>query len=173
MTFRHSFFKQNLNKTLIAISKQKTYLKTLRDKTSVSGKINNREKFKKSLRSFEFIEIKYFLTITITKSNLYLNVSDSSGRLKLSVSSRNLFSRIEQKQKSLKVFAVDSIIRSIYKQKYLKRKPLALSFKTISWPRFIPQKLFRILNKEKNLRVVNYFANPPFNGCRKKKVRTR
>jgi hypothetical protein len=186
MIFKHSFFKYKLNTILIAISKQKTYLKTLEEKITVLSTIKKNEYRKLMLNLFKLPDpvehdlsllhsnlLSYTISITITKSNFYLNISDSLGRLKLSVSSRNLFSRIEQKRKVLKPFAVNSIIKLILKQKYLKKKPLAINFKTFRWPLHVPRKLVKNLQRKRELRVVNYLLNPPFNGCRKKKVRTR
>jgi hypothetical protein len=190
MIFRQSSLKSNLNRNLTEISKKKTYLKALQSKITdlrAVPKLEYRELnfrlFKQNFQiSSQFTKpkfllgqsnlISYVIAVTVTRTNFHLNISDSLGRLKLSVSSRNLFGRIEQKRKVFRPLAVNSVIAIILKQSYLVGRSLALYFKTSRWPMFIPSKLRRTLRKKRKLSFTKFIYSLPCNGCRKKKVRT-
>lgn len=189
MNFNNSTFKNILNKFLEHFLVKKTYLKILdakkeallslkqNDLKSINIKFFNKtfESLKttsdltKETRVDESILIVYVLDITVTRSNSYLNIFDSAGKLKLSVSAGNLLDISTRKRGTVRSFVLKSIFKLIAKQKYLIGKPIALHLKNKV---LIHSKFLRKLQKKRFLKSITYFHKVPFNGCRKKKVRS-
>ena len=110
--------------------------------------------------------IMYIIDITFARSNTFLHIMDSSGKLKFFCSAGYL--NYKGKTKKFRFQVLKSIYRVLVtKLRYLKGKPIALHLKNVgfnkSW----------IIKKLKNkfiVKIVKVFNLFPFNGCRKKKV---
>jgi hypothetical protein len=187
MIFRYSFFNNSLNKLLNEISIKKKYGQVLEKKadTLLSVRIdgykmvnltllnptsNTPSGFLKQKTVFdENLMVMYVITLTVTKTNFYLNVSDVTGKLKLSVSAGNFKSlRGIRNVKTLKILSFNAIHKLIYKQKYLVGKPIVLHLRN---KEHVPRRFLRKLRKKRFLKIITFFNRTPFNGCRKKKVR--
>jgi ribosomal protein S11 len=191
MDFSRSNLKNNLNLFLEYFSVKTTYIQTLKNKIEKILVLKNSEFRTVNLtllnKSFESSEesasklrkkkktteaynvVMYVVDITVRKSNSYLNIFDTTGRLKLSVSAGNLLNTTSRKRKTVRLFLLKSIYRLIAKQKYLKGKPIALHLKN---NKAIPFQFLRKLKRKRLLKSITFFYKTPFNGCRNKKVRS-
>jgi hypothetical protein len=186
MFYINEILKGSLNKILTDLSKKKTYLKTLQTKLEDLRKIQKDyrslnsqllDRFFKVGSSYllpkrrfdDNIVVMYVITLTCTRSNFYLNISDSQGKLKLSISSGNLFTSPTKKNKKLNALAHKFLLKLIFKQRYLLGKPIALHLRNKT---YIPRNFVRKLKRKSFLKVITFSHKAPFNGCRKKKVRS-
>jgi hypothetical protein len=179
-----------LNYLLNTLSKKKTYGRVLKDKIEnllsvrrseyreVNSKILHKNfdcissnqdtvDFDKTSKIAESVLVAYIIDITRTRSNLYLNIYNSIGKLMLTASAGNLVDLSVMKRKSASLFIINAIFKLIPKQKYLKGKPIALNIKN----KRIPLKFLRKLRKKNIVKCITVFNKKPFNGCRGKKVR--
>jgi hypothetical protein len=187
MIFRYSFFNNSLNKFLSEISIKKIYGQILQKKADalLLVKVDNYRMLNLSLLNQpsktpsyvlkqksvfnDNLMITYVITLTVTKTNFYLNISDLTGKLKLSVSAGNFKSlRGVKNRKALKISSFNAILKLIYKQKYLVGKPIALHLRN---KEYVPRRFLKQLKKKRFLKIITFFNRTPFNGCRKKKVR--
>lgn len=190
MNFSYSNLKNILNSLLKDISIKKTYAQTLKDSiktilTLKRGKYREinfkvlKQKFKsvKSRVTENFqkknviddnLVVMYIVVITKTRSNFYLNIFNSGGKLTLTLSAGNLCDLSTIKRKAKGFFVMNAIFKLIPKQKYLRGKPIALHVKN----KRLPRKLLRRLRKKKIVKCISVFQKRPFNGCRNKKLRS-
>lgn len=167
-----------LNQFLKTLSLKKQYLQKLKKQTAflISLKQKNYKilhKFNQNnisdSKDFDNI-IMYIIDITFSRSNTFLHVMDSSGKLKFFCSAGHLQYRGRRSKKSR-----FSVFKSIYhvlltKLRFLKGKPIALHLKNVGL------KKFWIIKKLKThffIKLVKIFNLFPFNGCRKKKVKRK
>lgn len=113
--------------------------------------------------------VTYIIDITQTSSNQYLNILTSAGKLKLSVSTGNLLDFSLIKRKSINYYMLKAALKVITKQKYLRKNSLAVHVKNSN---FINKLTLGLTKKRLKLAVVSRFSKRPFNGCRKKKLRS-
>lgn len=176
-SFSNSLF--NLNIFFKNISVKKQYLKNLKkqfllinDIKQTNYKVLSKKLFKKN-SVFNFSKtnnlIVYIIDITFSKSNTFLNVMDSSGKLKF-FSSAGHFS-LKGKNKKFRFNVFKNIYRILLtKLKFLKNKPIALHLKNVGANKFWIIKKLKTKFFIKVVRIFNLFS---FNGCRKKKVRRK
>lgn len=169
----------NLNKFLKDISTKKQYIKRLQNQSS---SINNiKQKNHKSLtptllqnqKTFKNSSIDnivlYIIDITFSRSNTFLNVMDSSGKLKFFCSAGHL--QYKGKNKKFRFTVFKSIFHILTtKLKFLKGKPVALHFKNVGFNRFWILKKLKAKFFIKTVKSFNIF---PHNGCRKRKIRRK
>lgn len=136
-----------------------------------TGKKYYFKKFKK--RKLKIINnyplVKYVVDLTRTRSNYYLNILTSVGKLKLSVSTGNLLKFSTIKKTAAGYYMLNAAFKVITKQKYLRKSSIAVHVKNTR----DPYKL-RLKFKKKRLKLSLFsrFSKCPFNGCRNKKLRT-
>jgi hypothetical protein len=126
------------------------------------------ENIKRPCQIDESLVIEYVVDITKTRSNFYLNVSNSLGKLILSVSAGNLVDLSMIKRKSAGFLVMNAIFKLIPKQRYLKGSPVALHIQN----KRIPSKFIKKLRKKAFIKCISVFYKKPFNGCRSKKIRS-
>jgi hypothetical protein len=180
----------NLNYFLSTLSKKKPYVKVLKDKIQTMLSMKRSEYREVNLRILkrnfdvlpdydmydlskmdeidESIVVAYVVDITKTRSNFYLNILNSVGKLMLTASAGNLIDLSVIKRKSAGFLLINAIFKLIPKQKYLKGKPIALHIKN----KRIPIKFIRKLQRKSLLKCITVFHKKPFNGCRSKKIRS-
>lgn len=113
--------------------------------------------------------VKYVVDLTRTRSNYYLNILTSAGKLKLSVSSGNLLNFSTIKRTAAGYYMLNAALKVITKQKYLQKSSIAVHVKNNR----DPYKLrLRLKKKRLKLSLFSRFPKRPFNGCRTKKVRS-
>lgn len=190
MNFSYSIFENILNSLLKGISIKKKYVQTLKENiktilTLKRGKyreinfkllkhnftsINNHitENFQKKSIIDDNLVVMYIVVITKTRSNFYLNIFNSVGKLMLTLSAGNLCDLSTIKRKAKGFFVINAIFKLIPKQKYLRGKPIALHIKN----KRLPRKLIRRLRKKRIVKCISMFQKRPFNGCRNKKLRS-
>lgn len=171
----------NINKYLKDISIKKQYIKRLKDQSLM---LNNVKQKNSKFLSLAFLQSKnvyafknrdvdnivmYIIDITFSRSNTFLHVMDSSGKLKFFCSAGHLQYKGKNKKFRFTVF------KSIYhilttKLKFLKGKPVALHLKNVGFNRFW---LIKKLKTKFFVKVVKSFNIFPHNGCRKRKVRRK
>lgn len=184
-------FNPNLNYFLSTISKKKPYIKVLTNKiqTILSMKRNEYREINLKILKREFevagssnytwalsrirkidegIVVAYVVDITKTRSNFYLNIFTSVGKLILTASAGNLVDLSAIKRKSAGFLLINAIFKVISQQKYLKGKPIALHIKN----KRIPIKFIRKLRRKSVVKCITVFYKKPFNGCRSRKVRS-
>jgi hypothetical protein len=189
MNFSYPILKNILNSLLKGISIKKTYVQTLKDNIKIvltlkrskfreinfkllkkSFKPNNiiTKNFKPRKRIDNNLVVMYVVAITKTRSNFYLNIFNSIGKLMLTLSAGNLCDLSAIRRKAKGFHAINAIFKLIPKQKYLRGKPLALHIIN----KRLPRKLVRRLRKKKIVKCISMFQKQPFNGCRNKKLRS-
>jgi ribosomal protein S11 len=168
----------HLNQFLEALSLKKQYLQKLKKQSFFINllKQKNYKIISQFNRNFEHTSsnldniIMYIIDITFSRSNTFLHVMDSSGKLKFFCSAGHLQYKGRRNKKSR--FAV---FKSIYhvlltKLRFLKGKPIALHLKNVGLKRFWIIKKLKTHFFIKLVKIFNFF---PFNGCRKKKVKRK
>jgi ribosomal protein S11 len=113
--------------------------------------------------------VTYIITISFSKSNASLHITDFSGTLKFSCSAGNL--SFIGKQKKARTPVLKAILRVLnQKLKALQKKPVALHLKNVGFKkRWIVKRLWKKLL----VKVVRCFNTHPHNGCRKRKARRK
>lgn len=168
-----SVFESNLklNELLINIKLKKQYINRLQNQI-VKLKIKT---LPPKLKNFSLIKkkesylIKYVVSITFTKSNTLLHVSDFSGKLKLFLSAGSINYLGKNKKNR------NSVLRDFFrilaeKGRFLKNQPIALHFKNVGSFKF---KILKALKKKFLVLIVKNFNSYPYNGCRVKKIRRK
>lgn len=111
----------------------------------------------------------FIVSITYTKKNTFLHVTDFSGKL-LFFKSAGMFNS-KGKFNKFRIIALRNFYKSIVsKLGSIKNKPIALHLKGVglAWPYIV-----RDLRKKFFIRVVKLFSLAPHNGCRGKKLRRK
>lgn len=167
----------NLNKFLKILYVKKQYLQKLKKKLDVLTELKQKNyKYVSKLNQNNNISndldnvIMYIIDITFSRSNTFLHVMDSSGKLKFFCSAGHLQHKGKKNKKSR-----FSVFKSIYqllitKLKFLRGKPIALHLKNVGFKRFW---IIKRLKTHFFIKLVKNFNLFPFNGCRKKKVRRK
>jgi hypothetical protein len=189
MNFSYPILKNILNSLLKGISIKKTYVQTLKDNIKIiltlkrskfreinfkllKKKFKSNKNIKENFQPFHIIDnnlvVMYVVAITKTRSNFYLNIFNSVGKLVLTLSAGNLCDLSAIKRKAKGFHVINAIFKLIPKQKYLRGKPIALHIKN----KRLPRKLIRRLRKKFFLKCISVFQKKPFNGCRNKKLRS-
>jgi ribosomal protein S11 len=167
----------NINTILTNFSIKKQYLKKLKKQSFLLDMIKqkNYKLINQKLlsnKAFKLINdhvIFYIIDITFTKSNTFLHIMDSSGKLKFYSSAGHL--KHAGKNKKFRINVLKSFYRVlITKLKFLKDKPIALHLKNVGFNKFGIIKKLKAKFFIKTVKIFNLF---PFNGCRKKKVRRK
>jgi ribosomal protein S11 len=168
-------FNINLNTFLKNISIKKQYIKSLKKQFLVVSsvkqknfKLLNTQIFKNNSHLDNSL-VMYIIDITFSRSNTFLNVTDSSGNLKF-FSSSGHFS-LKGKNKKFRFNVFKHIYRTLLtKLKFLKNKPIALHLKNVGSNKFW---IIKKLKTKFFIKIIKIFNIFPFNGCRKKKVRRK
>lgn len=171
----------NLNKFLKDISTKKQYIKRLQNQSSFLNNIKqkNYKSLTPNLLHYKNTIIRknssmdnivlYIIDITFSRSNTFLNVMDSSGKLKFFCSAGHL--QYKGKNKKFRFTVFKSIFHVLTtKLKFLKDKPIALHLKNVGFNRFW---IIKKLKAKFFIKTVKSFNVFPYNGCRKRKVRRK
>jgi ribosomal protein S11 len=167
-------FSINLDKFFKNIFIKKQYLQKLKKQALLINtikqhnyKLVNQKLFKtKSIHSIND-SIMYIIDLMVSKSNTFLHVMDSTGKLKFFCSAGHL--QYKGKNKKFRFTVLKSIYRIlITKLHFLRNKPIALHLKNVGFNRFL---IIKKLKKKFFIKTVKIFNLFPFNGCRKKKIR--
>jgi len=168
----------NLNAFLKNISIKKQYLKNLKKQFFLVNYIkeknykllNNKLIPNKMNNSYNNSNlIMYIVDITFSKSNSFLHVMDSSGKLKFFSSAGHFNIKGKNKKFRFNVFKFFYYVL-INKLKFLKNKPIALHLKNVGFNKFW---IIKKLKTKFFITLVKIFNIFPFNGCRKKKIRRK
>lgn len=168
----------HLNQFLEALSLKKQYLQKLK-KQSLFINLLRQQNYKiisqfnqNPTNDLDCVDniVMYIIDITFSRSNTFLHVMDSLGKLKFFCSAGHLQHKGKRNKKSR--FAV---FKSIYhvlltKLRFLKGKPIALHLKNVGLKRFW---IIKKLKTHFFIKLVKIFNLFPFNGCRKKKVKRK
>jgi len=127
------------------------------------------EKNKKNWGLEQDFVISYIITITFSKTNTMIHVSDSLGNVKWFCSSGSLGITGKRKKQRRSV-VLKLIFLLIKKTDFLFSKPIALHLNNVSsYQTFIIKKL----KKQFFIKIVKSYNQIPYNGCRQKKVRRK
>jgi ribosomal protein S11 len=166
----------NLNGFLKNISIKKQYLKNLKKQFLLVNNIKqknykllNTELITKNKYYYNNNLIMYIIDLTFSRSNTFLHVMDSSGKLKFFSSAGHFNIKGKNKKFRFNVFKNFYFIL-MTKLKFLKNKPVALHLKNVSSNKFW---IIKKLKTKFFIKVIKIFNLFPFNGCRKKKVRRK
>jgi ribosomal protein S11 len=164
-----------LNNILNNINVKKQYIKKLQNKVFLlnDSKEKNYKNLSLMLKNKSDVSeksiIKYIISISFSRTNTLLHVTDAYGTLKFFCSS----GYIQYKGKSKKSRFV--IFRDLYrilvsKLKFLKGQPVAVHLKNVGSLKFL---VLRRLKKKFFVQIIRNFNVYPHNGCRKKKMRRK
>jgi ribosomal protein S11 len=168
----------NLNTFLKSLSIKKQYIKNLKKQSLFLDTIkqSNYKLINKNFSKNRYVStnlnylitdnlIMYIIDITFSRSNTFLHVMDSSGKLKFFCSAGHF--QLKGKNKKFRFNVFKNIYRIlITKLKFLKGKPIALHLKNVGFNKFWMVKKLKTKFFVKVVKIFNLF---PFNGCRKKK----
>jgi ribosomal protein S11 len=156
---------------------KKQYLQNFKTKMLLVSKIrdNNYKSLynllfpnKNSLLNADHL-VSYIIDISFSRSNTFLHVMDSSGKLKFFYSSGSF--NFSGKSKKSRYAVFKSLYRILVsKLKFLKGKPVALHLKNVGYNKFW---IVKKLKKRFFIRCVRSFNLYPHNGCRKRKMRRK
>lgn len=164
----------NLNEFLKDLSSKKQYIKTLKSQvnTLFLTKQLDYRLLNKELHPGTLIEavddhvVMYIIDITFSRSNTFLHVMDSTGKLKFFASAGHF--QYRGKNKKIRTNVLKDIYRVLLtKLKFLKGKPIALHLKNTGFNSFL---IVKKLKTKFFIKTVKSFNSFPFNGCRNKKV---
>jgi ribosomal protein S11 len=170
-------FNLKLNQLFKILSLKKQYLQKLKEQSVVLTELKkkNYKIINKSLKPGDILAnldhvVMYIIDITFSRSNTFLNVMDTSGKLKFFCSAGYLQFKGKRNKKS-RFLVFKSICHILLtKLKFLKGKPIALHLKNVGFKRF---QIIKKLKTHFFIKLVKVFNLFPFNGCRKKKVRRK
>lgn len=139
---------------------------------NVRSKMLKKHKNNELTQNFVFDQdfvIMYIVTLTFSKSNIMVHISDVMGNVKWFCSSGSL--KITGKQKKQKRSVVLKLILFLFKEaNFILKKPVALHLNNVgSSQTFVINKL----QKEIYIKIIKSFNQIPYNGCRKKKIRRK
>jgi ribosomal protein S11 len=110
----------------------------------------------------------YIIKINATKTNTFLNITDSKGNLKLSFSAGKL--GLKKRQKIAQPNALIQLLKKVFlRAKFLENKTIGLQFRSIK-----PSHELLVLNMLKNIVFITSIRSYnlyPHNGCRPKKLK--
>lgn len=170
-------FNPKLNQLFKILSLKKQYLQKLKEQSVVLTELKkkNYKIINKNLKPGSVLAnldhvVMYIIDITFSRSNTFLNVMDTSGKLKFFCSAGHLQFKGKRNKKS-RFLVFKSICHILLtKLKFLKGKPIALHLKNVGFKRF---QIIKKLKTHFFIKLVKVFNLFPFNGCRKKKVRRK
>ena len=150
--------KLNINYFFIIIKNKKKYKKIL----------NNyffKKRIIKNYKNLKFYFIKFTISLTIKKSNLFIYILNCTNKKKQFYSAKSLIN----KNKNLKLNNFENFYKIIItKFKFLKNKPLAIHFNSLE----LHYNWFLVkLSKKYFLTILKFFNKYAHNGCRIKKKR--
>jgi ribosomal protein S11 len=165
-----------LNKFFNVIILKKQYIKKLKyklfDLTTLKKNKNSSLYFNQNflIKSLNVDNlIKFIITITFTKSNTYIHISDYLGKLKYFFSAG--FLTFKGKKKKDRRIVLKSVLKKFRTSlKFLQSQPIALHLKNVGLNKFWIIKNFKQMFFIKLIKNFNLYA---FNGCRKKKIRRK
>ena len=113
--------------------------------------------------------VLYVITVTFSKANVMIHISDTLGNVIWFCSSGHV--NITGKRKKQKKYVVLKLILFLFKKiNFLTNKPVALHLNNVGfYQTFIVKKL----KKKIFLKIVRNFNQIPYNGCRQKKIRRK
>ena len=166
-----------LKTEVLKLKKEKLYLKILSEKLSLLEPNSNYKNFsfsrvpgnfKKFLKEEKFL-IVYIITVAFLKANTNINVSDIKGNVKFSFTSGSV--NLIGKQKKNRLKSVSRLVSLLSKKAaFLKNYPVSIHLLNVNSYKFLTLKK---LKENFFIRLVKSFNLPPYNGCRKKKVRRK
>lgn len=172
-----SVFEPNLklNELLTSIKLKKQYINRLQNQIIKLNKTKNVKDLTPKLKYFSLLEkresyiVKYVVSITFTRSNTLLHVTDFSGKLKLFLSAGLINYQGKNKKNR------NSVLRDFFrilteKARFFKGQSIALHLKNVSSFRF---RILKTLKKFFLVLAVKNFNSYPYNGCRVKKTRRK
>jgi ribosomal protein S11 len=168
----------NLNTFLKTIFIKKQYLKNLKKQFLLINNIkqtNYKSLNKELIKENNFNDsstnnlVMYIIDITFSRSNTFLHVMDSSGKLKFFSSAGHFNVKGKNKKFRFNVFK-HFYFTLITKLKFLRNKPIALHLKNVSSNKFW---IIKKLKTKFFIKVIKIFNLFPFNGCRRKKIRRK
>lgn len=167
----------NLNKFLKNFSAKKLYIKKLKNKLVLLKNLKqvNYKKLNKELFNFtvgcKVIDrtVMYVMDITFSRSNIFLHIADSAGKLIFFISAGGLNYKGKNKRSYFKIFK--NMFRIlITKFRFLRGKPTALHLKNVGSNKSWVVRKLKLKFFIKTIKTFNLF---PFNGCRVKKIRRK
>lgn len=161
------------------IQKEKFYAKNLVNQVAYLKKLKENDfknlNIKKYLLNnhkkvnFEDFMVIYVINIFFSKANTIVNISDIQGNLKLFYSAGSV--QLGGKQKKKRRIAILKLMSLILKKAiFLNKTPIALHLNNIN---FYKKLIVQTLKRNLFIQAVKIFNQPPFNGCRRKKVRRK
>jgi len=166
----------DLNRFLKQVHLKKQYLKKMQNKASMlhqtkekSHKAANLVLFRTLARVKRDVFVMYIISISFSKKNTLLHVSDCLGNMKLFYSAGLL------QQKGKGKIARSIILRKFYKVlvlqlKFLRKYPIAVHFNNVDSNMFW---FLKKLRKKLFIITVKHFSLYSYNGCRKRKIRRK
>lgn len=163
----------NLNNFFKNISTKKQYLNNLKKQFLLLNNIKkenykllNKLLIKKKFNNlYKDNLVLYIIDITFSKSNTFLHVTTSSGKLKFFSSAGSFNIKGKNKKFRFNVFKRFYYLL-VKKLKFLKNKPIALHLKNVGSHKFW---IIKKLKSKFFIKVIKTFNLFSFNGCRKKK----
>lgn len=163
---REYLHKLNIQKTLLKDAKQaglQFLPQSFYERASLESFNNNLLAIKKNNIIF------YIITVSFSRVNTFLHVTEASGKLKFSCSAGCL--KLKGKNKRLRKDILKDFYRIlITKLKFLRKQPLALHLKNVA---FRKHQIIKKLKAKLFIKVVRVFNSFPHNGCRLKKIRRK
>lgn len=169
----------NLNEVLKDLTLKKHYIKKINERSNAMLLIKEKNyRLLNNHLAFNYLlnkktndnVVMYVIDITFSRSNTYLHVANSAGKLKFFSSAGCL--RHKGKSKKFRYKVLQSIYKVLFNRlTYLRNKPVALHLKNVGsksrpW-------VIKTLKKRIFLKTVRIFNLFPFNGCRNAKVRRK
>ena len=112
--------------------------------------------------------INYILNLTITQTNTIINLSDSTGKLLISLSGGSL--NLKKRQKKIQPLALVTLLKSlILTANFTPEKSIALHFKNVK--SYYESLIIDLLKKVIFIKSIKSLNLQPHNGCRPKKLK--
>ena len=113
--------------------------------------------------------VVYIITISFSRSNTTLHVSDIKGNVKLFYTAGSV--NLSGKQKKRRVLAILRLFKLLYRNaSFLYGKPISLHLNNVNRHKFL---IIRKLKQKFFIKLIKEFNQSPYNGCRKPKIRRK
>ena len=157
------------------LKQNQNYLKALQNKLN-TVKVLQREnqhkvliKSTKSLINREICSIRYLITISFTKSNTTIQLSESQGYLKVVLNLTSI--NVSGKQRRQRKLALTRLLQLFMtKVNFLENEHVSVHFNNVRTHKvYILEKLQHFFL----IKTIKSFDQLPYNGCRKRKIRRK
>lgn len=161
------------NNDILSVKNQKLYISFIK-KLSLQFKkkhfgLEGSKKVRVTKKYGIDLNIVYVVSVVFLKSNTFIHISDSKGKLLYSANSGIV--NLSGKQRKKRSVSISRLINLMFRKvDFVQNNPVAVHFYNVNYHKLLVIKKLKTIFFIKTIKSFNLI---PFNGCRKKKIRRK